>query len=83
MECDITVSVSIAGSVTGAKYEDCENPPEVDNASVVIAHDVNEEFVTATYRCHEGFKLRGKKDMTCDLDTDEWQGSPPNCETGK
>ena len=66
-----------------AKLEDCEKPPEVDNASVVVTYDENEEFVTATYRCHEGFRMRGKKDMSCDLDTDEWEGNPPSCEAGE
>lgn len=74
--------VSIPDSLAKAKLEDCEKPPEVENASVVVAYDENEEFVTATYRCHEGFKLSGKKDVTCDLDTDEWQESPPSCEAG-
>lgn len=88
--CSVSISrwnvisiVSIPDSLAKAKLEDCEKPPEVENASVVVAYDENEEFVTATYRCHDGFKLRGKKDITCDLDTDEWQETPPLCEAGK
>ena len=62
-----------------AKHEDCEKPPEVDNASVVIRYDDNEEFVSATYTCFNGYKLQGKTTITCDLDTDEWQENPPTC----
>lgn len=62
------------------KHEDCEKPPEVENASVLVAYDDSEEFVTATYRCHDGYKLHGKSAITCDLDTDEWQETPPRCE---
>lgn len=75
--------VSLSDALAKAKFEDCEKPPEVENASLVVSYDENEEFVTATYRCHEGFKLRGKSDITCDLDTDEWQETPPSCEAGK
>ena len=62
-----------------AKHEDCEKPPEVDNASVVIRYDDNEEFVSATYTCFNGYKLQGRSTITCDLDTDEWQENPPTC----
>jgi fibulin 1/2 len=65
------------------KYEDCEKPPEVEYASVVVKFDENEEFVTATYRCQDGFKLNGKTSITCELDTDEWQENPPTCEQGE
>ncbi|XP_070502012.1 fibrillin-2-like [Chironomus tepperi] len=61
------------------KHEDCEKPPEVDNAAVVIRYDDNEEFVSATYTCFNGYKLQGKGTITCDLDTDEWQENPPTC----
>jgi hypothetical protein len=67
-------------SYASAKHEDCEKPPEVENASVLVAYDESEEFVTATYRCHDGYKLHGKSAITCDLDTDEWQENPPRCE---
>lgn len=50
---------------------------------MVVSFDENEEFVTATYRCHDGFKLKGKTEITCDLDTEEWQEMPPSCEQGK
>lgn len=70
-------------SLAKSKHEDCEKPPEVENASVVVSFDKNEEFVTATYRCHEGFKLKGKSEITCDLDTDEWEEMPPSCDKGK
>lgn len=70
-------------SYASAKHEDCEKPPEVENASVLVAYDESEEFVTATYRCHDGYKLHGKSAITCDLDTDEWQESPPRCEPGE
>lgn len=73
----------ILDSVAKSKYEDCEKPPEVEHASVVVSYDENEEFVTAAYRCHDGFQLKGKVEITCDLDTDEWQETPPSCEQGK
>lgn len=75
--------VSISDSLANAKFEDCEKQPEVENASLVVTYDENDEFVTATYRCHKGFKLKGKSKITCDLDTDEWQELPPSCEPGK
>jgi Sushi repeat (SCR repeat) len=55
----------------------------VERAAVVVAYDENEEFVTASYRCQEGFTLKGKSEITCDLDTDEWLEMPPTCEPGK
>jgi hypothetical protein len=64
------------------KYEDCEKPPDVENASVVVKYDENEEFVTATYQCFDGYKLHGKSSITCDLDVDEWE-NPPTCEKRK
>lgn len=73
----------LAVPYASAKYEDCEKPPEVESASVLVAYDESEEFVTATYRCHDGYKLHGKAAITCDLDTDEWQENPPSCVTSK
>lgn len=75
-------SILVVDSLAKSKYEDCENPPEVEHASLVVSSDENEEFVTVTYRCHDGFRLRGKTEITCDLDTDEWQEKPPTCEPG-
>lgn len=72
------ISVTLAATL----YTDCERPPEVDHASSLLAVDDNEEFVTATYKCHDGYKMAGRNEMTCDLDTDEWQGKPPICEPG-
>jgi hypothetical protein len=66
-----------------ARHEDCEKPPEVENASASVRVDENEEFVTATYRCNDGYKLNGRAIITCDLDTDEWQEQPPTCEQRK
>lgn len=50
---------------------------------MLVAYDESEEFVTATYRCHDGYKLHGKAAITCDLDTDEWQENPPSCVSSK
>lgn len=72
-----------AVTLADSKYEDCEKPPEVEYASIVIAYDETEEFVTAKYRCHEGYKLVGKNEITCEFETDEWQGNPPSCESGE
>jgi hypothetical protein len=66
-----------------AKFEDCEKPPEVRHSSVIVKTDENEEFVTATYRCDEGYRLVGKSEITCDLDVDEWKGQPPQCSEGE
>lgn len=72
----------ISGSHTrkrNAKHEDCEKAPEVDNSSVFVRYDDNEEYVTATYSCFDGYKLQGKATITCDLETDEWEENPPTC----
>jgi hypothetical protein len=69
--------------ISSAKYEDCDQPPDIENGSSSIQVDENEEYVTATYTCDDGFRLVGKSQMTCDLDTDEWTGAPPKCEKRK
>ncbi|CRK94788.1 CLUMA_CG008282, isoform A [Clunio marinus] len=62
-----------------SKYEDCEKPPEVEHGLVLVSFDENEEYVKATYRCNDGYRLRGNSEITCDLDTDEWEQESPNC----
>ncbi|KAG5677774.1 hypothetical protein PVAND_007505 [Polypedilum vanderplanki] len=76
----IIILLAIYVQDSNARHEDCEKPPEVENASVNTQIDENEEFVTATYRCNDGYKLNGRAIITCDLDTDEWQEQPPTCE---
>lgn len=36
-------------------------------------------FVTASYLCEPNYKLVGQAQLTCDTDTDEWQGDLPEC----
>lgn len=51
-------------------------------STVVVSYDENEEFVTAAYRCQNGYRIEGKSEITCDLDTDEWLLNPPQCQPG-
>ena len=51
-------------------------------STVVVSYDENEEFVTAAYRCQNGYRIEGKSEITCDLDTDEWLLNPPECQPG-
>jgi hypothetical protein len=51
-------------------------------STVVVSYDENEEFVTAAYRCQNGYRIEGKSEITCDLDTDEWLQNPPKCQPG-
>ncbi|EAT42495.1 AAEL005984-PA [Aedes aegypti] len=62
-----------AGQRRSATYEDCEQPPEIAHGSARITVDETEEFVTARYSCAAGFRLEGKADIRCDIDSDEWQ----------
>ncbi|XP_062552414.1 fibrillin-1-like isoform X2 [Armigeres subalbatus] len=67
---------SLAQSSFGQRrpaYEDCEQPPEIAYGSARITVDETEEFVTARYSCPAGFRLEGKADIRCDIDSDEWQ----------
>lgn len=50
---------------------------------MIVKTDENEEFVTATYRCDDGYHMKGKSEITCDLDDDEWKGQPPQCIEGE
>lgn len=79
----VHVFLSFLAVISSAKYEDCDQPPDVENGVSKIEVDENEEFVTVIYSCNEGFLLVGKFQMTCDLDTDEWTGAPPKCEKRK
>ncbi|XP_062710515.1 uncharacterized protein LOC109404745 isoform X2 [Aedes albopictus] len=59
-----------AGTTT---YEDCEQPPEIAHGSARVTVDETEEFVTARYSCTAGYRLEGKAEIRCDIDSDEWQ----------
>lgn len=65
------------------RHEDCERPPSVHNGIVKLSDDTEEDMVTATYSCDDGYKLQGDTHLQCDLDSDEWQGEPPTCVKGK
>lgn len=68
---------------TNGQHFDCEQPPEVENASSRLSVDDAEDSVSARYTCDPGFELQGEPDLFCDLDTDEWQGQPPICKPGE
>uniref|UniRef100_A0A1B0D5U3 Uncharacterized protein n=1 Tax=Phlebotomus papatasi TaxID=29031 RepID=A0A1B0D5U3_PHLPP len=70
-------------SYTNGQHFDCEQPPEVENASSKLSVDDAEDSVSARYTCDPGFELQGEPDLFCDLDTDEWQGQPPICKPGE
>lgn len=55
----------------------------MENASTKpLVDDVNEDLVSVTYECIDGFVLQGEAELLCNLDTDEWQGEPPTCNQG-
>ncbi|XP_058835886.1 fibrillin-1-like isoform X2 [Topomyia yanbarensis] len=61
---------SVAGQTI---YEDCEQPPDIAHGSARLTVDPSEEFVTAHYSCTAGYRMEGKVDIRCDIDSDEWQ----------
>ncbi|XP_037938996.1 fibrillin-2 [Teleopsis dalmanni] len=69
--------VAATCSVSFARYEDCENPPQVQHATIEIEDD--EDTIHAIYVCKPGYELQGTTDLMCNLDTDEWSGEPPTC----
>lgn len=70
-----------AGTTT---YEDCEQPPEIAHGSARVTVDETEEFVTARYSCAAGYRLEGKAEIRCDIDSDEWQVKQlPRCVSGE
>ncbi|KXJ73641.1 hypothetical protein RP20_CCG015362 [Aedes albopictus] len=70
-----------AGTTT---YEDCEQPPEIAHGSARVTVDETEEFVTARFSCAAGYRLEGKAEIRCDIDSDEWQVKQlPRCVSGE
>lgn len=65
-----------------AQQEDCGKPVQIANGKVNIAVDEERDVVTATYSCEYGYDLVGEAEVECDLDTERWQGQPPNCQKG-
>lgn len=53
----------------------------VKHSTVLVSYE-SKDFVSAIYRCDTGFKSKGKLQISCDLDTDEWIEEPPQCEPG-
>lgn len=68
-------------AVTHAVYEDCKTPPPVDHGRAVLFErgPVN----IAVYKCAAGYVLKGSNELLCNVDSEEWQGEPPNCIEGK
>lgn len=75
-------NISFFSITAAAASTDCERPPHVDNASVNLVDDEIGDLVSATYACAAGYRLHGEAELFCDLDTDEWQGDPPECRAG-
>ncbi|KAL7732539.1 hypothetical protein ACLKA6_019174 [Drosophila palustris] len=65
--------------VTSAVYEDCKTPPPVDHARSQLFEDEENRVNTAVYNCATGYVLKGPSELTCNVDTEEWQGEPPTC----
>lgn len=79
-----TQNLYLITDITGvlSVHMDCEQPPAVTHATVKISDDENDDLVSATYACKNGYKLQGEAELFCDLNTDEWQGDPPLCKSG-
>lgn len=67
----------------GPVYTDCEHPPTILHGRTELSVDDDGVVVTALYLCDTGYHLDGHPQMTCDTDTDEWQGDLPACKLGK
>lgn len=67
----------------GPVYTDCERPPPVLHGRSELSVDDDGIIVTAQYSCDAGYHLHGQALLTCDTDTDEWQGDLPACKLGK
>ncbi|XP_022219640.2 uncharacterized protein LOC111072223 [Drosophila obscura] len=60
-----------------AALQDCEVAPLVRHATATIA--LTDDTITAVYKCKAGFELRGSAELSCNEETDKWQGEPPSC----
>nr|XP_037289007.1 sushi, von Willebrand factor type A, EGF and pentraxin domain-containing protein 1-like [Rhipicephalus microplus] len=60
----------------------CQEPLTVANGVAGLASEVDgaRVVVTVTYSCHNGFELRGSKNLTCDIGVGMWSHDPPTCE---
>lgn len=53
-------------------------PPEVPSNGFVFAK--SNQSTSVEYSCHEGFRLVGEANRTCNLKSGQWFGSEPYCE---
>ncbi|XP_037034819.1 fibrillin-1 isoform X2 [Bradysia coprophila] len=61
-------------------HTNCDRPPHLENGwTKPLVEDDNGDLVSVTYVCNDGFILQGESELLCNLDTDEWQGEPPTC----
>lgn len=67
----------------GPVYTDCERPPTILHGRTELSVDDDGVIVTALYTCETGYQLHGQSQMTCNTDTDEWEGDLPACKLGK
>lgn len=67
----------------GTVYTDCERPPTILHGRTELSVDDDGIIVTALYICDDGYHLHGTSQLTCDTDTDQWQGDLPACKLGK
>lgn len=65
------------------QYTDCERPPTTLHGQAELSVDDDGIVVTALYTCDAGYQLHGVARLTCNTDTDEWQGDLPVCKLGK
>lgn len=63
----------------GPIYTDCEHPPTILHGRTELSVDDQGVVVIANYQCELNYKLIGQPQLTCDTDTDEWQGELPEC----
>lgn len=63
----------------GPVYTDCEHPPTILHGRTELSVDDQGVVVIANYQCESNYKLFGQAQLTCDIDTDEWQGELPEC----
>lgn len=66
----------------GPVFTDCERPPTIHHGKAELSVDDDGIVVTALYSCDAGYQLNGQAQITCNTDTDEWQGDLPVCKLG-
>lgn len=57
----------------------CEDPPQVTNARVILTHNVSVFGSVAEYSCLRGYEMHGAKKIAC-LSTGLWDLPAPTCQ---